>query len=81
MHFTQRIIIAAAAVTAIAVSAGPAMAHGYNGNTMFVPASHSYSGSASLVSGGQKYPYGSFLVITAASWRLYQNHYMVRTAP
>jgi len=43
--FTQRIIIAAAAA-AIVVSAGPAMAHGYNGNTiMFVPASHGYSGA------------------------------------
>jgi hypothetical protein len=91
MRFSQRILIAAAAAMAIA-SAGPATAHGYNGNTisMFVPALHSYSGawpvtvtrsqrsngtgcltlsgnarggSASLVFGGFKYPYGSFFVI------------------
>jgi hypothetical protein len=90
MRFTQRIMIAAA--MAVVVSAGPAMAHGYNGNTIntFVPASRGYSGawpvtikgsqfsngtgcltltenasggSASLVFGSQKYPYGSFIVI------------------
>jgi len=91
MRFTQR-IITVAATAAVVVSAGPAMARGYNGNVMnaFAPASQSYSGawpvtishsqfsngtgcltltgsgssgSASLVFGGQKYPYGSFLVI------------------
>ena len=88
MRFSKRILIAA--VAAVAVCAGPAMAHGYNGNSMFAPGSHSYTGawpvtvthsqrsngtdcltltgsgsrgSASLVFGGQKYPYGSFLVI------------------
>lgn len=91
MCFSQRILIAAVAVTAMALSGGPAMAH-INGSTMMViPESHSYSGawpvtvthsqfgdgtdcltltqgsgnggSASLVAGGQKYPYGSFVVM------------------
>jgi hypothetical protein len=91
MRLSQRILIAAVAATAMVVSGAPAMAHGYNGNSisMFVPASHSYSGAwpvtvthsqrsngtgcltlsgnasgwASLVFGGQKYTYGSFVVI------------------
>jgi hypothetical protein len=90
MHFPQRILIAAVATAAMLVAAGAAVAHGYNGNTMIVPASHSYSGawpvtisrsqrsngtgcltltengsggSASLVFGSQKYPYGSFVVV------------------
>jgi hypothetical protein len=90
MRFSQRMLIAAVATTAMLVPAGAAMAHGYNGNTMFVPASRSYSGawpvtishsqrsngtgcltltengsggSASLVFGSQKYPYGSFVVV------------------
>jgi hypothetical protein len=45
MHLTQRTIIAAAAAMAMVVSAGPAVAHGYNGDAMFVPESHDYSGS------------------------------------
>ena len=91
MPFMQRTIVAAAAVIASVVSAGPALAHGYNGIlNRPVPASHSYSGawpvtisdsqrsngtgcltlngsasggSASLVFGNQKYPYGSFFVL------------------
>jgi hypothetical protein len=75
MRFTQRIIVAAAA-TAMAVSAGPAIAHGYSGNwpvtvtrsqrsngTGCLTLTGNGSGSASLVLGGQKYVYGSFLVI------------------
>lgn len=89
MRFSQRILIAAFATTAIFVSTGAAMAHGYNGNIL--PALHSYSGawpvtvtgsqfsngtacltltetggkggSASLVMDGQKYPFGSFLIL------------------
>ena len=47
MHFSQRILITAVAATAMVASAGATMAHGYNGNaiSMFVPASHSYSGA------------------------------------
>jgi hypothetical protein len=92
MHFSQRILIAAAAATAIVVSAGPAMARGFNSDAtnIFAPDLSSYrgawpvtvtgsqfsngtycltltgngsSGSASLVMGGQKYPYGSFEVV------------------
>ena len=92
MRFVQRIMIAAAAATVVAVAASPARAHLYNGNAsnMFMPTSQSYSGaypvtithsqfsngtgcltlsgsgssgSASLVFSGQKYPYGSFLVM------------------
>ena len=90
MCFSQRILIAAVAVTAMVVSGGPAMAH-INGSTMMVvPESHNYSGawpvtvshsqfgngtgcltltqnpsggSASLVFGNQKYPYGQFVVV------------------
>ena len=90
MRSTKRLLIAAVAAMAVAVCAGPATAHGYNGNNMFVPATHNYSGawpvtvthsqrsngtdcltltgsgnsgSASLVFDGQKYSYGSFLII------------------
>jgi|HubBroStandDraft_2_1064218.scaffolds.fasta_scaffold13437_5 hypothetical protein len=47
MRFMQCIIIAAAAATAMVISAGAALANGYNGNTinMFVPASANYSGA------------------------------------
>lgn len=46
MRFSQRILIAALATTAMLVSAGAAMAH-INGSTMnlVIPASHSYSGA------------------------------------
>jgi hypothetical protein len=89
MRFSQRILIAAVAATAIVVSAGAAIAHSSTMN-MIVPDSHSYSGawpvtitgsqfsngtdcltltgnagggSASLVAGSQKFPYGSFVVV------------------
>jgi len=47
MHFSQRILISAVAVTAMVSSAGTAMAHGYNGGpgNMMLPMSRSYSGS------------------------------------
>jgi hypothetical protein len=47
MHFSKRTLIATVATIAMVVSGGSAMAHGINGNTMYmvVPASHSYSGS------------------------------------
>jgi hypothetical protein len=47
MRFSQRILIAAVATTAMVVSPGAAMAHGFNGSTMnmLVPESHGYSGS------------------------------------
>jgi hypothetical protein len=88
--FLQRTLIAAVAMVATALSTGAAMAHGYNGNTMFVPESRSYTGawpvtvsrsqfsngtycltltqngsnggSASLVFGNERYPYGSFII-------------------
>ena len=89
MPFFRRVVTAGVLAFAVVVSAGPAMAHVYNGNNMFdssaqnyggawpVTISHSQfsngtgcltltgsiNGSASLVFGGQKYPYGSFLVI------------------
>ena len=87
MRFSQRILIAAVAATAMVASAAPAMAH-ISGSTMnmVIPASRSYSSawpvtitgsqfsngtgcltlsgtSASLVFGGQKYQYGSFVVV------------------
>ncbi len=83
MRFTQRILIAVIAATAMAVTAGPATAHGFSPT----PMAHGYSGSwpvtvtgsqhsnftgcltlnasggASLViTGSQKFPYGSYLV-------------------
>jgi hypothetical protein len=47
MRLLQSIQVAAVAVTMVAVSAGAAMAHGYNGGAMNMvsPASHGYSGS------------------------------------
>jgi hypothetical protein len=92
MRLLQSNLIAAVAAITVAVSAGAATAHGYNGGAMnmVLPASHGYSGSwpvtvshsqfsngtdcltltqggsnggsASLVAGNQKYPYGSFRV-------------------
>jgi hypothetical protein len=92
MRFSQQILVAAVATTAMVVSAGAVMAHGFSSGTinMIAPGSHSYSGSwpvtishsqfsngtdcltltqggsnggsASLVAGNQKYPYGSFRV-------------------
>jgi hypothetical protein len=46
MRFTQRLIIVAAAATAIVASAGAVRAHGFNGNIagMSVPALSSYGG-------------------------------------
>ena len=44
MRFSKPIMIAAAAATAMVVSAGAAMAHG-NIMNMFAPTSHSYSGT------------------------------------
>ena len=46
MRFTQHITIAAAATIVFAVSAGPAMAHGYNGNSFISGAAfHDYGGA------------------------------------
>ena len=47
MRFSQRILIAAVVAMATAISAGPAMAHGYSSGTMnmVVPELHSYSGN------------------------------------
>jgi hypothetical protein len=100
MAFSRRVLIAAVATTVMLISAGAAMAHGYNSNTMniLVPESHSYSGSwpvtvsrsehgdgtscltltgtsknggsASLVSGSAKFPYGTFQIF---------NHTLVAT--
>jgi hypothetical protein len=90
MRFSQRILVATVAITAMVLPAGAAMAHSMNGSTMVMPDSHGYSGnwpvtvtgsqfnngtycltltghgssgSASLVANGQKYPYGSFVVV------------------
>lgn len=92
MHFSQRTLTTAVAATALAASAGAAIAHGYTGSpaNMMFPTSRGYSGSwpvtithsqfhngtdcltlngrgnsgsASLVAGGTKYPFGSFLVL------------------
>ena len=91
MHLSQRILLAAAVAMAIAVSAGAAMAHGYNAATdRILPGTAGFSGawpvtithsqfsngtgcltlktygttgSASLVFGNEKYPYGSVIVI------------------
>jgi hypothetical protein len=59
MRFTQRIMIAAA--MAVVVSAGPAMAHGYNGNTIntFVPASRGYSGAWPVTIKGSQFSNGT----------------------
>jgi hypothetical protein len=97
VHSTKRILIAAAATVTMVISAGAAMAHGYNGDTINM-AAQSYGGSwpvtvtrsqhsngtycltlieygknggsASLVIGSQKFPYGTFQVI---------NHTLVAT--
>jgi hypothetical protein len=76
MRLSQRTFIGAVAAFGIAASAAPAMAAGYNGNWP-VTVTHSQfdngtycltlnggskGGSASLVAGGTKYPYGSFIV-------------------
>ena len=47
MRFTQSLIVAVAAAMAVLVSAGPATAHGYNGNSIsaFFPDSHGYTGA------------------------------------
>lgn len=47
MHFSQRILIAAAATTAMLVSASAAMAHAVNGSmmNMVVPPSRGYAGN------------------------------------
>jgi hypothetical protein len=47
MHLSRRILIAAVATAAMAVSAGAAIAHGVNGSSMnmLVPSSAGYSGS------------------------------------
>jgi hypothetical protein len=57
MHFTRRIIIAAAVATTVAASASSAIAHGYNGNAMnmLAPASRSYTGAWPVtVTGSQR---------------------------
>ncbi|HEV3092142.1 MAG TPA: hypothetical protein VGX91_11955 [Candidatus Cybelea sp.] len=75
----HRIIIAAAAATAMLLLAGPAVAHGYNysgvwpvtitgsqfsnGTGCLTLNGGASGGGASLVFGAQKYNYGSFLVI------------------
>ncbi len=92
MRLSLRTLIAGVATSAIVISAGAAMAHGFNGSAMnmIAPDSRSYSGawpvtvtrsqfhngtycltltgngssgSASVVMDGQKYPYGSFVVV------------------
>jgi hypothetical protein len=97
MRFSKRIPIAAVAAMAMIVSAGAAMAHGYNGGPANIAAqsyggswpvtvTHSQhsngtycltlteygknAGSASLVIGSQKFPYGTFQVF---------NHTLVAT--
>lgn len=100
MLFLQRILIGAIAGAAMAISAGPALAHGYNGSLTSMAFSDSgiYSGnwpvtvtrsqrgdgtscltltqtsrnggSASLVSGSQKFTFGTFQIF---------NHTLVAT--
>ncbi len=77
MCFSRPILIVAVATLATVASAGAAMARGYSGSWP-VTITHSQfdngtdcltlngagnGGSASLVAGGTKYPYGSFLVL------------------
>jgi hypothetical protein len=92
MRFSLRILITGVATSAMVITAGTAMAHGFNGSArnMVAPDSRSYSGgwpvtvtgsqfsngtycltltgngssgSASVVMDGQRYPYGSFVVV------------------
>ena len=100
MEFLQRILIGGIAATAMVVSTGAAMAHGFNGSAMNmavqglqrysgnwpVTVSHAHQGngtscltltqtsrnggSASLVSGSEKFPYGTFQIF---------NHTLVAT--
>jgi hypothetical protein len=77
VRYSRSILIVAVAGMAMAASAGAASARGYSGNWP-VTISHSQfdngtdcltltgagnGGQASLVAGGTKYPYGSFLVL------------------
>ncbi len=83
MSFLQRILVAIVAI--MVVSAGAATAHGYSGNWPVTVTQSQHSngtscltltetgnnfGSASLVIGGQKFPYGTFQVF---------NHTLVAT--
>jgi hypothetical protein len=84
MRFSQRILVAIIAATAMVVSARVAVAHGINSYSGSWPVTVTHSqhsngtycltlsgnGSASLVIGSQRFPYGSFLVI---------NHTLVAT--
>jgi hypothetical protein len=61
MYFTQRVVIAAAA-TAVILCAGPAMAHGYNGNAlnMIAPARNdNYSGAWPVTISGSQFSNGT----------------------
>lgn len=85
MRLLQPILIAAVAVTAVVASAAPSVASGYTGSWP-VTVSHSQhsngtycltltetsrnSGSASLVIGSEKFPYGNFEIF---------NHILVAT--
>ena len=57
MRFSQRILIAAFATTAMFVTTGAAMAHGYNGNIL--PALHSYSGAWPVTVTGSQFGNGT----------------------
>jgi hypothetical protein len=101
MHLTQRFIIVAVAAMAMVLCAGPAMARSYNGAWPVTVTGSQRSngtgcltlngtptgGAASLVYGGFKYPYGSFLVLNGIlmatiSEPLYgQNGALMFTAP
>ena len=67
MHSSQRILIAAVAASAMVVSAGVAVAHGYNGSTMnmIVPDSRSYSGAWPVTVTGSQFSNGTgYLTLT-----------------
>jgi hypothetical protein len=69
MLFSKRTLIAAGATMAIVLSAGAAMAHGYNGNTMsmVVPDSHGYGGSWPVTVTHSQHSNGTYCLTLTAS--------------
>jgi hypothetical protein len=66
MRFSQQVLIAAVATTAMVVSAGAAMAHG-NTMNMFAPALHNYSGAWPVTVTRSQFSNGTFCLTLTQS--------------